>query len=69
MKRVPYKLFLAEGHAVGTLIHGGVAFVSAYQNTVQSAVVSVLAVVSALMNSTFNALVCFTIHFLFLLLS
>ena len=67
MKRVPYELFLAEGHAVGALIHGGVAFMSAYQNTVESAVVSILAVVSALVNGAFDTLVCFAIHCLILL--
>ena len=37
------------------------------QDTVQSAVVDILTVVSALMNGAFNALVCFRIHFQFLL--
>ena len=60
-------LFLAEGHTVGALIHGGVAFVGADQDAVQSAVVGILAVVSALMNGAFNTLVCFTIHVSFLL--
>jgi len=67
LKRVPKKLFLAEGHTVGALVHSGVAFVCANQNAIQSAIVGVLTVVSALMNGTFNALVCFTIHFCILL--
>ena len=61
--RVPKELFLTEGLAVGALIHGGVTLMSADQNTVQSAVVCVAAVVSALLNSTFDALVCLAIHF------
>ena len=67
LKRVPKKLFLTEGHTVGTLVHSGITFVSADQNTVQSAVVCILAVVSALVNGAFNALVCFAIHCLILL--
>ena len=61
-KRVPEELFLAEGHAVSALVHGGITFVSANQNAIQSAIVGVLTVVCALVNSTLNALVCFTIH-------
>ena len=60
-------LFLAEGHAVRALIHGGVAFVGANQDSVQSAVVGILAVVSTLLHGAFNALVCFAIHCLILL--
>ena len=67
LKRVPEELFLAEGHAVSALVHGGVTLMGTYQNAVQSAVVSILTVVSALMNSTLNALVCLVIHNQFLL--
>ena len=61
-KRTPKELLSAEGHTVGALVHGGVTFVSADQDTVQSAVVCILAVVSALMNGAFNALICLAIH-------
>ena len=60
-------LLLAEGLAVGALVHGGVALVGTYQDAVQGAVVAVGAVVSALLNGAFNALVCLTIHSRFLL--
>ena len=56
------ELFLAEGLAVSTLVHGGIALVGAYQNTVQSAVVLVLTMVCTLMNGTFNTLVGVAIH-------
>ena len=62
MKCAPKNLFLAEGHAVGALIHGGIAFVGADHNAIQCAVIFVLAVVCALMNGAFNALVCFAVH-------
>ena len=55
-------LLPAEGLAIGTLVHGGVALVRTNQNTVQSAVVCVATVVGALMNGAFNALVSFAIH-------
>ena len=55
-------LLLTEGLAVGALVHGGVALVGAYQDAVQSAVVDIMAVIGALMNSTFNALVCVIVH-------
>ena len=58
-------LFLAEGHAVGALIHGGVAFMGADQNLLQRAVVGGIAMMDALGNSTFNVLVCVGIHSIF----
>ena len=60
-------LLLAEGLAVGALVHSGVALVGAHQNAVQSAVICVGAVVGALLNGAFNALVSLAIHSLFLL--
>ena len=51
-------LLLAVGHAVGALIHGGVAFMGADQNLLQRAVVGGIAMMDALGNSTFNVLVC-----------
>ena len=61
------ELLLAEGLAVGALVHGGVTLVGSDQNTVQSTVVCITAVVCALLNGAFDALVCFTIHCQFLL--
>ena len=62
------KLLFPEGHAVGTLVHGGIGLVGAHQNPVQGAVVLIFAVVCALMNSAFDALVCVAIHIDILLL-
>ena len=62
-----FKLLLAEGLAVGTLIHSGVALMGAYQDAIQGAVICALTVIGALLNSTFNALVSLTIHIKFLL--
>ena len=56
------QLSLTEGLAVGTLIHGGVCFVSAHQDTVQRAVVLGVAVVSALLDGAFDALVGVAVH-------
>ena len=61
-------LLLAEGHAVGALIHVGVSFMSANQDMIQGAVICILTMVCALSNSALNALVCITIHSQFLLL-
>ena len=65
--RPPYSLFLllAEGLAVGTLIHSGVSLVGAHQNPLQRTVVSILAVMLALLDSALNALVCMAIHRLY----
>ena len=60
-------LSLAEGLAVGALIHGGVGFVGAYQNLVQRTVVLGIAVVGAGPNGTFDALVGIAVHSCFLL--
>ena len=55
-------LLLAEGHAVGALVHGGIHLMGANQNLVQGAVVLVAAVMGALLDGTFDALVCMTVH-------
>jgi len=55
-------LLLAEGLAVGALVLGGVHLMGAHQDPVQRAVVLVLAMVSALLNSAFDAFVGMTIH-------
>jgi len=61
-------LLLSEGLAVGALIHGGVALVGANQNAIQGAVVCLITVMSTLLNGTFNALICVTVHIILLLL-
>ena len=68
-QKLPRKnLLLAEGLAVGALILGGIHFVGAHQDPVQRAVVLVLAVISALLDGAFDALVSMAIHSHFLLL-
>jgi len=60
-------LLLPEGLAVGALVHGGIGLMGANQDPVQRTVVLVLAVVCTLLDGTFNALVCVTVHAIFLL--
>jgi len=60
-------LLLPEGLAVSALVHSGIGLMGANQDPVQRTVVLVLAVVCALLDGTFNALVCVTVHALFLL--
>ena len=55
-------LLLAEGLAVGALILGGIHLVGTHQNLVQRAVVLAGAVISALLNGAFDALVCIVVH-------
>ena len=55
-------LSLAEGLAIGALIHGRIGFMGTHQNLVQRAVVLVLTVVSARLDGAFDALVCMAIH-------
>ena len=52
----------AEGLAVGALIHGGIRLVGAHQDAIQGAVILVLAVVGALLDSALNALVGMAVH-------
>ena len=61
------KLLLAEGLAVGALIHSGILLVGAHHDAVQRTVVFGVAVVSAGLDGTFDALVCVGIHNLDLL--
>ena len=63
------RLLLAEGLAVSTLIHSGVGLVGTYHNSLQGAVVCILAMMGALSDSTLDALVCMAAHSQFLLLS
>ena len=55
-------LLLAEGHAVGALVHGGIHFVGTDHDLVQRAVVFVAAMVGALLDSTLDAFVGMAIH-------
>ena len=63
------RLLLAEGLAVGALVHGRIGLMGTYQNTLQRAVVCVSAMVGALRNSTLDTLVSMAAHSQFLLLS
>ena len=62
-------LSLAEGLAVGALVHGGILLMGSYQNSVQGAVVLGVAVISAGLNGALNALVGMMVHLFFLLLA
>jgi len=55
-------LLLTEGHAVGALVYGGVHFMGTHHDLIQRAVVLVLTMVGALLDGTFDALVCVTVH-------
>ena len=55
-------LLFAEGFAVGALIHGRILLMGAHQDSIQGAVVFGIAVVSALLNGAFDALICVAIH-------
>jgi hypothetical protein len=55
-------LLLAEGLAVGTLIHSRIGFVGAHHDLVQGAVILGITVISAGLNATFDALVGMAIH-------
>ena len=64
-----WALLLTEGFAVGALIHCGVSLVGAHQDTVERTVVRLIAVIGALGNGTFDALIGFAVHFGLLLFS
>ena len=66
-KAAAVSLLLAEGHAVGALIHGGIALMGAHQDSIQGAVVGAVTVMGALLDSTLNALVCVAVHSIILL--
>jgi hypothetical protein len=61
------RLLLAEGLAVGALVHCGVLLVGTHQDSLQRAVVGVVAVVSAGLDGAFDALVGIAVHGHFLL--
>ena len=58
----PIFLLLAERSAIGTLIGSGIGLVGAHQDSIQGAVVRITAVIGALMDGTFNTLVCMAAH-------
>ena len=60
-------LLLPEGHAVRTLVHGGVCLMGADQDPLQRAEVGLTAVMGALGNSTLDALIGMTVHRIYLL--
>ena len=62
------KSLLAEGLAVGALVHGGILLMGAHQDFVQRAVVLGIAVVSAGCDGAFDALVGIAVHLSYLLL-
>ena len=55
-------LLLAEGFAVGALIHRRILLMSADKDAVKRAVVFAVAVISTLLNGAFDALVCLAVH-------
>ena len=61
-------LLSPERLAVGALVHSRISLVSTNQNALQRAVVGLVAMVSALLNGTFDGLVCIFVHFCSLLL-
>ena len=67
MPAVASPLLLPEGLAVGALVHSRVLLMGANQDLVQRTVVLSLAMMGALLNGALNALVCMTVHFIFLL--
>jgi hypothetical protein len=61
------KSLLAEGLAVSTLVHSGVLLMGTHQDSVQRAVVGVIAVISAGLDGALNALIGVFVHFTYLL--
>ena len=55
-------LLLSEGHAVGALLSGRVAFMGTHHDLVQGAVVLAVAVIGALLNGAFDGLIGMTVH-------
>ena len=51
-----------EGHTVGALIHGGIALMGTYQDSLQRTEILLAAVVCALLNGTLDTLVCMAVH-------
>ena len=55
-------LFLAEGLAVGALVHGRILLMGAYKDAIQGAVVLGVAVIGALLDGALDALIGMTVH-------
>ena len=68
-RNIPFQLLLAEGLAVGALVLRGVHFMGTHQDLIQRAVVLMAAVIGALLDGAFDALVCMTVHSKSLLLN
>ena len=64
---IPAGLLLAEGLAVGALIHGGVGLVGTNQDAIQRAVVLGIAMVGASLDGALNTFVGIAFHHDFLL--
>ena len=62
MKPPHLLLLLAEGHAVRALIHGRIGLMGADHNPLQRTVVGLIAMMGALLDSAFDALVCIAVH-------
>ena len=60
-------LLLAEGLAIGALIHGGIDLMRTDQDFIQGAVVLAVAVIGALLHGAFDTLVGVAVHAGFLL--
>ena len=60
-------LLLAEGLAIGALVHSGVLLMGTNLDAIQRAIVLGIAVVGACLDSAGDALICFAVHSLFLL--
>ena len=60
-------LLLTERLTVGALILSGICLMGTNQDAIQRAVVLVVAVVCTLLDGAFDALICMTVHFIFLL--
>ena len=58
----PVYLSLAEGLAVGALVHGRIGLVGTHQDLIQRAVVLILAMICAGLDGAFNTLVCMAVH-------
>ena len=56
------ELLLAEGHAVGALVLGGICLVGTHGDAVERTVVFLLAVMGALADGTFDGLVGMAVH-------
>jgi hypothetical protein len=59
---LPIFLLSAEGSAVGALVDSRVSLVGTNQDSLQRAIVGIIAVISTLVDSAFDALVCMTAH-------